>query len=88
MCIRIYISFFKKKKKKITQTKTKKNKDEKRISPKNRLEKIICARPGEDFSCHPRFQKQEYFFWAGEVFLIFSFLQKYLRRRKFQAEIL
>ena len=83
MCIRIYISFFKKiknnKKKKRTQTKTKETKDEKRISPENRLEKITCGRPGEDFSCHPRFQKQEYFGGAGEVFLICSFLQKYLR---------
>ena len=24
----------------------------------------ICGRPGEDFSCHPHFRKQEYFsFW-------------------------
>ena len=91
ICVSEYIFLFskkKKEKKKGTQTKTKKTKDEKRISPKNRLEKIICARPGEDFSYHPRLQKQEYFFWAGEVFLIFSFLQKYLRRQKCQAEIL
>ena len=40
-----------------TQTKTKETKEEKRISPENRLEKIICGRPGEDFSCHPHFQK-------------------------------
>ena len=70
-----------------TQTKAKETKEEKRISPENRLEKIICGRPGEDFSCHKHFQKQEYFFWPGEVFLNFSFLQKYLRRRKCQAEI-
>ena len=91
MFIIIYIYFLKKQKNKKkrtrTQTKTKETKEEKRISPENRLEKIICGRPREDFSCHPHFQKQEYFFWPGEVFLNFSFLQKYLRRRKCQAEI-
>ena len=45
-----------KKKKKAKETK------EKRVSPENRLKKIR-GRPGEDFSGHPHFQKQEYFFW-------------------------
>ena len=88
MCIRIYISKTNTQtNKNKNKTKAKETKEEKRISPENRLEKIICGRPGEDFSCHKHFQKQEYFFWPGEVFLNFSFLQKYLRRRKCQAEI-
>ena len=27
------------------------------------LKKLICGHPVEDFSCHPHFRKQEYFFW-------------------------
>ena len=27
------------------------------------MKKIFCGRPGEDFSRHPHFQKQEYFFF-------------------------
>ena len=33
-----------------------------RISPENRLKKY-SGHPGEDFSSHPHFQKQEYYFF-------------------------
>ena len=39
-----------------------KTKDEKKISPENGLKKEIWGRPGEEFSSHPHFRKQEVFF--------------------------
>ena len=41
--------------------KAKETKEEKRISMENRLKKLICGRPGKNFSHHPHFQKQEFF---------------------------
>ena len=36
----------------------------KRICLENGLKKQVCGCSGEDFSCHPHFQKQEYYiFW-------------------------
>ena len=43
-------------------------KEEKRISPENRLKKQICGRTGEDFSRHRDFRKQEHFF--GFTFVV------------------
>ena len=48
-------------KKKQEYKKAKETKEEKRISMENRLKKLICGRPGENFSRHPHFQKQEFF---------------------------
>ena len=48
-------------KKKQEYKKAKETKEEKRISMENRLKKLICGRPGENFSHHPHFQKQEFF---------------------------
>ena len=42
--------------------KAKETKEENRLSPENQLKKQICTRPGEDFSNHPHFWKQEIFF--------------------------
>ena len=55
-------------KKKQEYKKAKETKEEKRISMENRLKKLICGRPGKNFSHHPHFQKQE-FFWPENVFL-------------------
>ena len=70
MSIRIYIFKIKKqtsKQKKQNKTKreykkAKETKEEKRTSPENRLKKN-CGRPGEDFSRHLHFRKQELFFF-------------------------
>ena len=68
MYIRIYIFNFKKqqtnKQKKQESKKAKETREEK-IYPKNWLKKWLCGRPGEDFSCHPHFWKQEFFFWPN-----------------------
>ena len=77
MCTEICISHFKEHKqaKKPENTKkAKETKEEKRISPENRSKKKISGRPGEDFSGHPHFQKQEYFLALVKSFLIY-FLQ-------------
>ena len=66
MCIKVYIFKFKKHQtnKKQESKKAKETKEEKRISPENRLKKYICGRPGEDFSRHQHFRKQEYYFFS------------------------
>ena len=70
MCIRIHIVNFKKETykqknkntKKVKETKAeKKNSSGEWIQKKKKKKK--CGRPSEDFSCHPRFRKQEYFFF-------------------------
>ena len=33
------------------------------MDTKKKKRKKKCGRPSEDFSCHPRFLKQEYFFF-------------------------
>ena len=71
MCIRIHIVNFKKetyKQKNKNTKKVKETKEEKKNSSgewiqKKKKEKKKCGRPSEDFSCHPRFLKQEYFFF-------------------------
>ena len=51
--------------KKQESKKAKETNEEKIICPENRLKKQICGRPGEDFSRHPHFRKQDcYFLWA------------------------
>ena len=48
------------KQKKQESEEAKETKEEKRVSPENRLKNKIFGCPGEDFSCHPHFRKQEY----------------------------
>ena len=54
----------KKPKKNKNTKKQKKTKEEKRISisMENRFKKLICGRPGENFSRHPHFWKRVFFF--------------------------
>ena len=63
MCIRTFLNFKEQEtnKQNKNQKEQKKLKKEKRISSENRLKKKICGRPGEDFSGHTHFPKQELF---------------------------
>ena len=71
MCIRTHIVNFKKetyKQKNKNTKKVKETKEEKKNSSgewiqKKKKRKKKCGRPSEDFSCHPRFLKQEHFFF-------------------------
>ena len=81
MSIRIYAFNFKKQtSKKKTTRKAKKAKEPKELSPgylKNYLREIDlknCGRPGEDFSRHPHFRKQEYFSLARVKIFFPSFM--------------
>ena len=61
MCIRIFIFKFKKQQnKKQESKKAEETNEEKRTFAENRLKKLH-----EDFSCHPHFQKQQYYFFFG-----------------------
>ena len=53
----------KRKKNENTKKKEKETKEEKIISPENKFKKN-CSCPGEDFSRHPHFRKQEFFFFG------------------------
>ena len=67
MCIRIYILNFKKQqtnKRKQESKKQKKLKKKREFLRKiDKKKKKKCSRPVEDFSRHPHFRKEEYFFW-------------------------
>ena len=66
MCIRIYILNFKKQqtnKQKQESKKQKKLKKKTEFLRKIDKKKKKCGRRVEDFSRHPHFRKQEYFFW-------------------------
>ena len=70
MCVRLFNFNFEKqtnkqKKKKRIQKKSKETKEEKKISPENRLKKKICGRPGEDFSRQPAFPKTRVFYFLA-----------------------
>ena len=79
MCIRICIFNFKKqqqykqktqesKKKKEKRKINKRNKRRKETTP-GKLTKKNYGHPGEDFSRHPHFRKQEFFFLHVKVFI-------------------
>ena len=55
--------------------KAKETKEERRIFPENRLKKQIHGRLDEDFSGHPHFRKQDYFFFG--LILIMQLYQKF-----------
>ena len=67
MCIRIYILNFKKQQ---TNKQKQESKKQKKLKKKteflrkiDKKKKKKCGRRVEDFSRHPHFRKQEYFFW-------------------------
>ena len=66
MCIRKYISNFKKqtgkKNNKKNTKKVKRIKEQNENISEKMIKKTNFGRPGEDFSHHPHFRKQEYFF--------------------------